>query len=175
MRRVSRLPYARGRRYIGEQSGLSAIADRAATVRRHDVIGLSVGETMVDSYAPWGFTVNGVALEGPVLLLPRASYLLQMPQPDELITEGLAVLDLLEVRIGTLVIGSGKRPWRVPADVRGRLHDRFGAVEFLTTPHACSTFNFMVQEQRSVAAVLWPISDTRPLNRHEKSSTAKSK
>ena len=155
-------PLSAGCRSIGEQAGLAAIADRSATVRRHDALGpAGVGDTMVDAYASWGFTVSGVAIEGAVLLLPRASFLLSVDDPDELAAESLAVLDLLDIPVGMLVIGCGRRSRRVPPGVHWWLHNCGMAVgvEALATPHACSTFNFMVQEQRSVAALLWPIGE----------------
>ena len=84
-------------RLIGEQSGLSALADKSSIVRRHDPFApAGVGDTVVEAYAPWGFTVSGAALEGPVLLLPRAAFLFSPQQPDHLTPEALAVLDLLD-------------------------------------------------------------------------------
>jgi uncharacterized protein len=147
-------------RLIGEQSGLSALADKSSIVRRHDPFApAGVGDTVVEAYAPWGFTVSGAALEGPVLLLPRAAFLFSPQQPDHLTPEALAVLDLLDQPVSMLVMGCGRRSRRVPAAIRAWLEQRDCAVEALTTAHACSMFNFMAQEQRAVAAVLWPIED----------------
>lgn len=147
-------------RFIGEQSGLSALADKSSIVRRHDPFApAGVGDTVVEAYAPWGFTVSGAALEGPVLLLPRAAFLFTPQHPGELTAEALAVLDLLDQPVSMLVMGCGRRSQRVPAAIRAWLEQRDCAVEALTTAHACSMFNFMAQEQRAVAAVLWPIED----------------
>ena len=146
-----------GRRYVGEQTGLSAIADRAASVRRHDPLLPSVGDTMVDAYSSTGLTINGVLMPGAVLLLPKASFLFTVEHPGDLTVKSLSVLELLDSPIGMLVIGCGRRARRVPSDVCSWLVQRGAAVESLATPHACSTFNFMVQDQREVAAVLFPV------------------
>ena len=149
---------AHQRRWVGEQTGLAAMADKADAVRRHDPLaGTAAGETVVDAYAPWGFTVSGVALVGPVLLLPRASFLFAPASLEELGPESLRVLELLDQPISMLVLGCGPRSRRVPRAVREWVDARGTAIEALATPHACSTFNFMVQEQRSVAAVLFPL------------------
>ena len=85
------------RRWVGETTGLDAMAQRAATVRRHDPMGpASAGETVIDAYASWGFTVSGVALEGAVLLLPRAAFLFAPPRLDSMTPEALRVLEVPE-------------------------------------------------------------------------------
>ena len=86
-----------------------------------------------------------------------ASFLFTVEDPRALTVESLSALELLDSPIGMLVIGSGRRAGRVPTDVRAWLERRGSAVESLATPHACSTFNFMVQEQRPVAAILLPL------------------
>lgn len=147
-------------RCIGESTGLKALADRSSSVRRHDALGPgTVGDTQVESYASWGFTVNGVAIRGPVLLLPRACFLFKPQSLAELTPKSLLSLDLLETPLSMLILGCGRQSRRMPASVRAWLEERGASAEALATAHACSTFNFMVQEQRSVAAVLWPLAE----------------
>lgn len=156
------------RRWIGESSGLQALADkgrRRSTPMTGDTLGLSSGETLVDSYASWGFTVNGVALVGPVLLLPRASLLFQAPRLGDVTPESLALLTLLEQPPKMLVLGCGRQSRRAPASVRAWCEEQGIAIEALPTQHACATFNFMVSENRPVAAVLFPLEvddDNKP-------------
>ena len=149
------LPFAT-KRWVGEQTGLSAIASRSSTLRRHDTLGLA-SEIVVDSYSTQGFVVNGVSLVGPILLLPQASLLFGPSQLDELTPESLSVLTLLDTPIDMLVIGTGKRASRVPASVREWCEERGMAIEAQPTQHACATFNFLVAENRNVAGVLWPL------------------
>jgi uncharacterized protein len=127
-------------------------------VHRHDALqGTTGGHTTVEGYAGKGFTVNGVAMDGPVLLLPKASFLFSPLHFEELTTQSLAILDLLDTPISMVVIGCGRRSRRLPPAIREWLDARGTAVETLATPHASATFNFMVQEQRSVAGVLFPL------------------
>ena len=67
------------------------------------------------------------------------------------------VLNVLEEPTEVLVVGCGRRPARLPAETSSWLERHGIATEILATQHACSTFNFMVQERRAVAAVLLPL------------------
>ena len=145
------------RRLIGEQSGLSAIRDKGTLLRRHDQQVGGAGETVVDSYASWGFTIGGVAVPGAVLLLPKASMIFEPTSLSTLTPASLSVLTLLESPVRMLVIGCGHQSRRPSAEVRAWCEERQMALEALPTQHACSTFNFMVAENRPVAAVLFPL------------------
>ena len=157
----SRVPAARTmrlqRRLIGEQAGLSAIRDKSTLLRRHDSQVGGTGETVVDSYASWGFTIGGVAVPGAVLLLPKASMIFEPRSLSSLTPASLSVLTLLGSPVRMLVIGCGHQSRRPSADVRAWCEERQMALEALPTQHACSTFNFMVAENRPVAAVLFPL------------------
>ena len=115
----------------------------------------ALGTTMVDGYTPRGFIVNGVTLDGAVLLLPQLSLLFSVPALQQLTPRALSVFSLLEP-IELLLIGSGASVGRVPAEARAWLDARRIGPEVLNTRAACSTFNYCVQEQRSVAAILFP-------------------
>ena len=146
------------RRGIGESSGLEAIADRG--VVRFDAFAGQAGvTTAVDAFASWGFTVNGVALRGSVLLLPSASLLFAPARLEALTPASLQVLTLLESRTDLLIVGTGRHAARLPAATSAWLGERGIAAESMPTQHACSTFNFAVQEQRAVAAVLFPLGN----------------
>ena len=156
-------------RGIGEQSGLGALAEKTGGRRKRagKISGAgygdpladsqSMGTTVVDSYTRSGFVVNGVVLPGAVLLLPTHSLLFSVPEVSELTPRSLEVLRLLDARTDLLIIGCGRQLVRPPLAVREWTAQHGIAAEPLSTQHACSTFNFMVQEQRSVAAVLFPV------------------
>ena len=132
----------------------------SAALNRHDTLGIvaGVGQTVVDSYASWGFVVNGVALQGAVLLLPNTSLLFEPATLDQLTPASLAPLALLDKPMRMLVIGCGRQSRRAPRAVRAWCAEHDVAIEALSTQHACSTFNFMVAEDRPVAAVLFPLA-----------------
>ena len=165
-RHVPRVAASSRVRCVGESTGLQALADKSSTLRRLGLGHETDGDTIVDAYAPWGFTVNGIALEGAVLLLPKASLLFAPASMAELTPASLEVLQLLENPPDSLLLGCGSRSARVPSEVHAWLEASNISLEALATPAACSTFNFMVQERRPVAAVLFPV-DAPPREREE--------
>ena len=76
--------------------------------------------------------------------------------PAELTPRSLEVLRLLKPPVELLVVGTGRRLKPLPAAVEEWLGELAIAPEAVPTQHACSTFNFMVGEDRQVAAVLFP-------------------
>ena len=154
------------RRSVGEVGGLEALAESGGARRKPTGWGdplaesQSPGRTIVDSYTTGGFIINGVTLQGTVLLLPTHSMLFRVPHLNDLTPRSLEVLRLLEERTEMLVIGCGRQLSRPPLSVREWTAEHRIATEISSTPHACSTFNFMVQEQRQVAAVLFPVASS---------------
>ena len=146
-------------RFVGEPTGLRPAPGASSNLQRHDTLGLvaGLGVTAVDSYSSWGFVVNGIALEGAVLLLPTASLLFEPRSLDAVTPASLAALTLLDVPTRMLVLGCGRQSRRAPSKLREWCDGHGMAIETLTTQHACSTFNFMVAEDRPVAAVLFPL------------------
>ena len=151
------------RRGVGEVGGLEAISGSGSSRRKPTGWGdplaesQSPGRTIVDSYTTGGFVVNGVTLQGAVLLLPTHSMLFRLAHLDDLTPRSLEILRLLEERTDMLVIGCGRQLVRPPLSVREWTAEHRIATEISSTPHACSTFNFMVQEHRQVATVLFPV------------------
>jgi len=117
-------------------------------------------QTAVDAYVPDGFTINNVRLKGPVLLLPNMSLLLDVASVGELGAAALKVLAVLKPRPELLIVGTGKTMQLLPQETRAYLKDLRISADTMDTPHACSTFNILVQEGRNVAAVLLPIVPT---------------
>ena len=82
-------------RFVGEQTGLSAMVSKSSVLRKHDTLGLG-SEILVDTYSKKGFTISGVSLIGPVLLLPKAGFYFGPSGMSELTPESLALLQLHE-------------------------------------------------------------------------------
>ncbi|KAJ3296504.1 hypothetical protein HDU79_006529 [Rhizoclosmatium sp. JEL0117] len=73
------------------------------------------------------------------------------------------VLGLLEVVRPTpeiLVVGTGAQMQRMPQHLRSYLNGLGMQVEIMSTRHAASTYNLLVQEGRRVAAALLPVIPT---------------
>ena len=124
----------------------------------YDPLADAGGLTMVDAYTASGFTISGVCFRGPVLLLPTLSTLFSGARAlSELAPDSLDVLRLLDPPIELLIVGCGARVDRLPPGVARWLAAQSIAPEPLPTPTACATFNFMVQERRAVAGLLFPM------------------
>ncbi|XP_030029780.1 NADH dehydrogenase [ubiquinone] 1 alpha subcomplex assembly factor 3 [Manduca sexta] len=112
---------------------------------------------MIDSYATYGFKLNnGLTVLGPMAIFPRSVLSWQVRDSEEVTEESLRLFKILEPKIDLLVMGleSGSRAAaeRVYRAARAaRLN-----VEILPSEHACSTFNFLSAEGRSVAGALIP-------------------
>ena len=115
-------------------------------------------ETVVEGYSARGFTVNGVRIHGPVILLPDLCVRFHVPVIGGLNPDSLRVIGLLESPVELLIIGHGGRAGRtaLPVDAERWLLKRRISSEILPTPAACSSFNFLVQERRAVGAILFP-------------------
>ena len=117
--------------------------------------------TSVDSYSHSGFSVSGVKLTGAVLLLPERSFVFRISSLDELTPRSLEVLKLIEPPVELLVVGCGRRVGQLPAAAADWLRENGVAADLQATRTACSTFNFMAQEQRSVVAILFPVGSNQ--------------
>jgi len=139
-----------GHDILGDTGGFQPLSEEVS----RGVDGLFAhGTTSVESYSSRGFVVNGVQLPGAVLLLPDQSFLFSAAAVGELTPASLTPLLLLEERPELLILGCGER-------IEAARHGL--ALEVLNTRTASSTLNFMVQEQRPVAAVLFPPGYRRP-------------
>ncbi|XP_028034926.1 NADH dehydrogenase [ubiquinone] 1 alpha subcomplex assembly factor 3 [Bombyx mandarina] len=112
---------------------------------------------MIDSFATYGFKLNnGITVLGPMAIFPRTVLSWQVADSDDVTEESLKLFKLLEPRIDLLILG-------LDTTDRSKIDKAFRAaranelnIEILATEHACSTFNFLNAEGRSVAAALIP-------------------
>uniref|UniRef100_S4REK2 NADH dehydrogenase [ubiquinone] 1 alpha subcomplex assembly factor 3 n=1 Tax=Petromyzon marinus TaxID=7757 RepID=S4REK2_PETMA len=110
----------------------------------------------VDSYGLHGFTVNGNRVIGPCAIIPHAIIQWNVGSWKDISEESLSLFYLLEPRIEILVLGTGDRVERLDAQLLRFMTRQGVAVEVQDTGHACSTFNFLVNDRRLVAAGLIP-------------------
>ncbi|XP_053622182.1 NADH dehydrogenase [ubiquinone] 1 alpha subcomplex assembly factor 3 [Plodia interpunctella] len=112
---------------------------------------------MIDSYATYGFRLNnGVTVLGPIAIFPRTVLSWQVRSSHDITEESLKLFKMLEPSIDILIVGLESKD-------RGAMNAAFRAaraldlnVELLSTDHACSTFNFLNAEGRSVAGACIP-------------------
>ena len=103
-----------------------------------------------------GFFIQGKWYLGSVALLSKHIYSWRVKSFREITPPTLALFPLLYPQLELLVLGTGTRIERLDSEVVPYLRKRGISVEIQDTRHAASTFNFLLDEGRSVAAALIP-------------------
>jgi len=106
---------------------------------------------VINGYFAGGFRIAGVRHQGPLIVHPEHCG----PWSGEISFELLA--ELLSADVELLIIGTGSVFELVEPALRLALRERGIAVEAMTTPAACRTFNVLLTEGRKVAAALQPM------------------
>ncbi|XP_046975918.1 NADH dehydrogenase [ubiquinone] 1 alpha subcomplex assembly factor 3 [Vanessa cardui] len=112
---------------------------------------------MIDAYASYGFRLNnGITVLGPLAIFPRTILSWQIRTSSEINEASLRFFKLLEPKIDLLIIGLETKERKVINSVFKASREAKLNVEILPTEHACSTFNFLNAEGRSIAGALLP-------------------
>uniref|UniRef100_A0A7M5X8K0 NADH dehydrogenase [ubiquinone] 1 alpha subcomplex assembly factor 3 n=1 Tax=Clytia hemisphaerica TaxID=252671 RepID=A0A7M5X8K0_9CNID len=114
---------------------------------------------VVGRYSTQGFHIQGNKLYGPVALLPRSFYSWKVKDASDITVKSLQLFTVAEPKIEILVIGTGLKIERLSQEVRDYMRRHNIALEVLDTPNACSTFNFLLEENRMPGAALIPPTD----------------
>ena len=117
---------------------------------------------MIDSYSPEGFRLNdGSFAFGPVIVFPTGVLSWKLLDYDDITDEAFAIFDVVYPKPDVIIVGLGDNSnTKSKADLFMNLRRKRGLnVEFLATPDAIATYNFMVSENRAVAAAMAPPSD----------------
>ncbi len=123
-----------------------------------------IGERpFVRSYRAGGFTIGEAAVSGSVILLPERVEPWRPADPAALVADDLELLRPLAGReVTLLVLGLGARPPRLAAALLAELRGWGLAVEVLSTPAACRTWNLVLAEDRPAAAALVALPGPAP-------------
>ncbi len=109
----------------------------------------------IQSYGAGGFLISGVRWRGAVLVRADGVATVAATGPEALTPELLTSLALEELDL--LLLGTGARFVPPSPALTALLRARGIAVEAMTTPAACRTFNLLLAEERRVAALLLPL------------------
>ncbi|XP_026462702.1 NADH dehydrogenase [ubiquinone] 1 alpha subcomplex assembly factor 3-like [Ctenocephalides felis] len=114
---------------------------------------------MINSYSQVGFSLNnGVSVMGPVAIFPRTVLSWNVGNSEDINEASLSLFYTLDPKLDVLVIGIEQET--VNPKLRQRiieiLRPKRINVEVLPTDVACTTFNFLNAESRSVAGALLP-------------------
>jgi uncharacterized protein len=109
---------------------------------------------LIGGHAVGRIQVNGRWFEAPFVIAPTLLLEAWIPDADALDLQSLAALWPLEPRVLLL----GMQPRDVPAvkTLRRELAARQVALEVMDVGAACRTYNVLAQEDRPVAALLFP-------------------
>jgi len=157
------------RRSIGDESGISGRQEsftKQGSYEGHGKTSVSIlnedceGINMIDSYAQDGFRLSDdTKILGPCIVFPTAVLGWRIRGVKDVNEDSLSLFTLLDPRLDLLVIGHGGQPGvRDPVDPRVilKMKKKGVNIEVLTTEKAISTYNFLVEEGRIVAAALIP-------------------
>ena len=109
---------------------------------------------LIGGHAPGRIQVNGRWLEAPFLLAPTLLQESWISGPDSLDMESLTALWPQDPRV--LLLGIARRDASALKALRGQLAERQVALEIMDVGAACRTYNVLAQEDRPVAALLFP-------------------
>ena len=113
--------------------------------------------TSVDSYNKHGFVVNGVLIQGAVILLPESTLLWNVSSMQEITPDSLVVLRLLLNKPELCIIGTGRRLQRTPKALDSTMKDLGVPFDAMDTVNALATFNVLNEEGRNVVGVFLPL------------------
>jgi len=126
------------------------------------------GVNMIDSFSSSGFRLNdNSVLLGPSIVFPTTVLRWNVEDSDDITEESLALFTLLDPRPDIIIIGHGQASGvRNPVDVRVILcmKQKGITLEVLTTENAISTYNYLLEEGRVVAAALIPPAFIRTMD-----------
>jgi uncharacterized protein len=110
----------------------------------------------IQKYGPSGFTVSGVAFNGPIVVFSDQSYVWNVESIDTLTSEMFAPVLNRANEIDLCLLGCGQGMKRIPASIKDRFKEQGVGIEPMDTGAACRTFNVLLAEGRSLAVALFP-------------------
>jgi uncharacterized protein len=109
---------------------------------------------LVSRYGGGCITIEGREITSAVIVAPGIVHTDWINSPAALTLESLAILWPLQPRI--LLLGSDSRPADALREIRRQLAAREVSLEAMDLGAACRTYNVLAQEDRAVAALLFP-------------------
>jgi len=120
----------------------------------------SIGFNMIDSYSQRGFRLNdNTFIVGPSVIFPTAVLRWNVTSAKNITMQSLSLFTLLQPKMDIIIIGHGEKPTvRDAIDVKVILgmKKKGYVIEVLPTDKAISTYNYLLEEGRVVAAALIP-------------------
>jgi uncharacterized protein len=112
------------------------------------------GQPPLDAYGEGGFRLRGQRFEGSILVTPRGLYPWHAATIDEATPESLHALAEAAGSFDFFLVGCGAAIAPLPAPVAEFLRGEGVNPDLMDTGAACRTYNFLLAENRRVAAAL---------------------
>lgn len=109
---------------------------------------------VIQAYGDGHFRISGVVHEGSAIVLPERTLAWPATAIAELTLASLEGVVAAEPRVELLLVGCGRAPAPIAAELRAALRARGIVVEAMDTGAACRTYNVLLAEGRRVAAAL---------------------
>lgn len=114
----------------------------------------------VSTYSSKGFRLaNNLFIAGSILLFPTQVFSWNVRRGIDINSESLLLFDLLVPKVKIVVIGYGQHGEPYDAKLIGELRRKGISCELLPTPHAVSTYNYLVHDSVHVAGAFIPVKD----------------
>jgi len=101
--------------------------------------------------------VNGVLIQGAVILLPETTLLWNVSKMEDITSESLVALRLLLTKPELCIFGTGRRLQRTPESIHRDMKAMGIPYDTMDTVNALATFNVLNQEGRNVVGVFLPL------------------
>lgn len=112
----------------------------------------------IDAYGNGGFRFAGMSHRGSLLCLPDGIWAWSPVRPEQIDEAALIQVLSQADRIDSLLIGTGREMWAIPAPLRARLRAAGIGCDTMQTGPAIRIYNIMLGERRRVAAALIAVS-----------------
>ena len=106
----------------------------------------------IDSYGPGFFRVEGKVLKSGIVCSGSGVFLWKG-------YEDFSCFENLRNRIDVVFIGTGNEIYQIPEFFRTRIEKMGLALEIMSTPSACRTYNVLLSEGRRIAIAALPVEE----------------
>jgi len=110
----------------------------------------------VNGFDDYGFIVNNTYYRQPLILLPRRLFIWKIANLNQLTQASLSLVQVINPVPNIVLLGTGTFTVHLHSKLYDDLLQRNVAVDVMDSSNACSTFNFLNQEDRAVVAFLLP-------------------
>jgi len=108
----------------------------------------------IDAYGDGGFRFGGMSHRCSLLCFPDGVWAWPVKDTGDLTEAALSAAFDRAPALDFFLIGAGRDPWVLPADLRRRFRDLSLSVDAMPTGAAVRTYNILLAENRRVGAGL---------------------